>query len=105
MGAIWAAIPLKWKVGILVGGFGLLFLTATIAGSIAYLYSESKDHARLECKTAEQGATIAAMQSAQKEILNEFLRLQAEEDLINAAPDADDGPLAPVLRDQLKRMR
>lgn len=105
MGAIWAAIPMKWKVGILVGGFGLLFLVAAITGSVAYMYGQARDHERLACTAATQAETIAAMKSAQKDILNEYLRLQAEEDLINAAPDTDDGPLAPVLRDQLKRMQ
>ena len=104
MGAIWAMIPLKWKVGILVGGFGLLILVAAISGSIAYMYSQSKDHAKLECKVAVQDKTIAALQSAQKEFLNEMLRLQTEEDLINNAPHADDDDMGRALVDQLNRM-
>lgn len=97
-------IPSKWEVIGIV--FGLLFLTAGIGGSFAYIYSQGKEHGALEERTTYQNQTNDALEKAIKERDEAYEELQIIEDEINASPETDDGPLAPVLRRELdKRVR
>lgn len=97
-------IPLKWKVGLLFGGFGLLLLVAITAGSIAYAMATAKAAGTLQCENAGMVAAVKSLEQAREEYLDAVAELYETENIIDAAPDSDDGNMSRVLVDQLNRM-
>ena len=89
---------------LLYAGAAVALLLA-VAGSYKIAFDKGEAAGSNKCKAAVAGATADALAKSQKGIINAGKKLQSAEDKINAAPPGDDGPLAPVLRSQLERMR
>lgn len=92
-------VGVNWKI---VAALGVLALAA-FAGW--HYKSTLEENRRLEAALETANSTIMGLDEAakRKEKINATEREQNDE--IDAAPAADDGPIAPVLRRTIERMR
>lgn len=96
-------IPKAW----LYGGAAVLAVVLMLAVAVSYkiAYDKGEASGTNACQAAHAAKAADDLAKSQKGIIHAAKKLQSVEDKINAAPPGDDGLLAPVLRDQLIRMR
>lgn len=82
----------------------LIFALLAFAGSYYLTYSKGYSAGKTACAAAVSSAAIHGLDDAQKGAADAQRHLQEETDRIISLPDTDDGPIAPVLAEQLKRM-
>ena len=82
--------------------FGLFL---SIAASYRIAYTKGETAGADGCRAAIASASALNLQESQERILHVQQKTQADEDAINADSPDGDGPLMPVLRNQLVRMR
>lgn len=100
--------PAQIKIALI----GAVAAVVVVAGLVAFTvwkidaaYDDGFRAGGEACRAAVATATADNLKKSQGRILNAQKKTQNAEDAINSAPAGDDGPLSPVLRDQLVRMR
>lgn len=108
VGAVKAAIPSftipkAYLFGAaLIVAFGMFL---AIAASYRSAYTKGMTAGADGCRAEVAANASEQMAKAQKGILDAQKQLQDEEDRINASGPGGNGPIAPVIRDQLVRLR
>lgn len=100
--------PAQIKLALIGAGVAFVIVAGIVAFVVWKIDGAYKDGFRAggeACRAAVATATAANLKKSQERILHAQKKTQSAEDKINAAPAADDGHIAPILRDQLNRMR
>ncbi|MDT8428508.1 MAG: hypothetical protein RQ757_07050 [Pseudomonadales bacterium] len=104
-GAVW--FYGQWRAGKLEGVINTqqATLTATIQSRDEWRAAAEASAARLQRMEAIEAAARESVSRLQAELAAQDAAGAVQEQRIEAAPESDDGPVAPVLRDTLSELR